>query len=167
MPRLSTVVGVGSNAVSAVGVLVIATDCHDVAAMAFEAEDSAGSVAAGYGCFNRGPGASAIGGVKDSRCGAPGAEVDVVIIVAKGDGGSAGGECAFGRKCCGHLVVRQLLPVLAVVGGQDQEFAIDGITERITVVRGSACERVEKKAGAFVGILKHPGLPAVSGLVDA
>src|SRR5450759_2000150 len=103
--------------------------------MAGDAKNSAGSVAAGHGSFNRGPGASVIGRVKDAGCEAACAEVGV-LVVAECDGGSAGGECALGGKGGQHLVARQFLPMLAVAGGQDRKLALDRIAQRETMSAG-------------------------------
>ncbi len=166
VPGLARVVGVDRDVRGVGGLEVVAADCDkQIGALAGDAENAAGGVAAGDGSFGDGPGLAGIGRVEDARFRAAGREVNAGV--AKGDGGAAGSEGAFFGERGGHAVAREFIPMVAVVGAQDEEFAVNGIAERDTVSARGAGEGVEKKAGALVGVLQLPGFASVDGFVDA
>src|SRR5882762_7173533 len=57
--------------------------------------------------------------------------------------------------------------MLAVLGMEEEKFAVDGIAERRAILLRTASQRVQEKFLALACVLEIPGLAAVARLVNA
>src|ERR1700683_5207715 len=84
----------------------------------------------------------------------------------KGDRSSTCGKGTLPGQPWGHFVAWQFVPVLAIFGAHDQEFAVERIAQRHTMRPGVAIQGIEEKPRARVGVLQCPRRAAVGRLVD-
>src|SRR5260370_33380306 len=94
-----------------------------------------------------------------------GAEQDFSIV--KQQRSVAGSEGGFAQERRGKIIARERIPMLAVLGAEEQEFAVDSIAERDAFLFRYALQCVEKKLLPLVCVLQVPGIAAVGCFVNA
>src|SRR5258706_5645931 len=155
--------------------LVVSTGEHAVNCVAeCDGEDSGGVGSVDDGTVEDLPGLAAVRGVEDAGGAASGGEPDVGIGsgAEDGEGGIAGGECAFAFEGGWELTGRDVRPGLAVGGEKELEFQFagfvgDGVAENDAVSGIPEDHGVKKSFGICVGELDLPVTAAVGSVVNA
>src|SRR5690348_9575475 len=146
-PRFAPVVRVGGDLFRLVRTLVIASDDDDelVVEACGDGEDAGGGVALGDGRFGDVPGSAGVGGVEDAGAFSFGfraaRDEEEVLITLQEEAGVAGGEGAFAGEGIRAVFRGKGIPVLAVLGAEQGEFAVDGIAESEAARFGDAGDR--------------------------
>src|SRR5579859_3941024 len=166
-PSPSTVDRISGHAIRPAWLLVVPARNDDGVPGANDRENSRRRVAAGDRGVRNGPGATEVRRAEDTRYASSArTEINFSLVVNR-ERCSARRKHSLARQRCGHLLIREFLPVLTVLGTHQQEFAIDWIAEPVAFGFRNAHEVVEKKCRTLAGKFERPALIAICGFVNA